>query len=606
MSTQFAAEMLVASTTSDSSTTTTNASQESQSPTYLLAKACFDRGEYLRAAHTLINLPLNSRGVDGAAPAAASCDLLAYFLRCYSLYLAGEKRREEVQVERGGPQSHRAPGMTRSSHAAADAPDPAGGAAPSGAHHSSSILGGRWGGAGAGGNENLSLLYSEMTNLYEKGLFDGFLLYLYGVVLRDLGMPNQAKAIFCESVVKYPLNWSAWLDLALLCPDKAALMDVERSLNEQTRTNFVDVHWIAQCFMGHALMEQQEHEEAMSYFKQLHDTFKSSVYLQSAMAKTHYNALEYDFSKDIYETIRRNDPYCLEGMDLYSNILFVTGKRPQLSHLAHSAMKIDKYRPQTCCIVGNYYAQKGKHERAIIYFRRALKLDPNFLAAWTLMGHEYVELRNTQAAIQAYRRAVDIDERDYRAWYGLGQTYEILTMYQYAIYYFRKAVHLRPYDSRMWLAVGKCFEMLKKSDYAISSYKRAYSHQDQEGIAAFKLGKLYSQKIVKAGRDSKARHLAAKYFEKHVEICDELGVHGHGYSKYAESLLFLGRYHFEEGNFEAAESQCRKLLDTGSHQENEEAKALLKDIQQRQHGSSANGSYQSSFFQDGGGGNPDF
>ena len=134
-------------------------------------------------------------------------------------------------------------------------------------------------------------------------------------------------------------------------------------------------------------------------------------------------------------------------MDLYSNILFVKGARAQLSHLAHSAMKIDKYRPQTCCIVGNYYSLKGQRkdmctvvvcrsillfflfflvthvcmnhshstdERAIIYFRRALKLDPNYLAAWTLMGHEYVELQNTQAAIQSYRRAVDIDARDYR------------------------------------------------------------------------------------------------------------------------------------------------------------------------------------------------
>jgi hypothetical protein len=62
---------------------------------------------------------------------------------------------------------------------------------------------------------------------------------------------------------------------------------------------------------------------------------------------------------------------------------------------------IDKYRPQTCCVIGNYYSLKSMHEKAIIHFQRALRLDPGYISAWTLMGHEYVELRNTAAAIQA-------------------------------------------------------------------------------------------------------------------------------------------------------------------------------------------------------------
>ena len=30
----------------------------------------------------------------------------------------------------------------------------------------------------------------------------------------------------------------------------------------------------------------------------------------------------------------------------------------RLSFLAHSAVATDKYRPETCCIVGNYYSLK--------------------------------------------------------------------------------------------------------------------------------------------------------------------------------------------------------------------------------------------------------
>ena len=457
VSTEFVAEMLVAtSSQNDHQTTSVVSASEAQSPLYLLAKACFDRGEYQRAAHILRNVPLapsQTTTTTTTTTTTVGCDFLAYFVRCYSLYLAGEKRVDEVQAERGGPSTHWAPGMSQTP-LPSDAPDPSGNGAP-GANGpnapSSAILGGR---SGRSGNENLPLLYGELNNLYESQLLDGFLLYLFGVVLRDLGMPKEAQDMLCEAVVAYPLNWSAWLDLVKLCPDKASLDHVEQSLNSFSgRNDFIGDgnNWIGQCFKGYALMELQEHEEAIGIYEDLLQQFPNCTYINGLLAKTNYNAREYDQARQLYEQLRSNDPYRLDGMDLYSNILFVKTARAQLSHLAHSAMKIDKYRPQTCCIVGNYYSLKGQHERAILYFRRALKLDPHYLAAWTLMGHEYVELQNTQAAIQAYRRAVDIDARDYRAWYGLGQTYEILKMYHYAIYYYRKAVQLRPYDSRMWL-----------------------------------------------------------------------------------------------------------------------------------------------------------
>ena len=126
-------------------------------------------------------------------------------------------------------------------------------------------------------------------------------------------------------------------------------------------------------------------------------------------------------------------------------------------------------------------------------------------------------------------------------------------------------------------AVGKCFaEKLNKLDYAISSYKRAYRHQDHEGIAAFQLGELYHQKYKKNKKDGETRHLAATYYSKHVEMHDEEGIRGG--DGYVSSLKFLSRYHYQEKNYEVAEHQCRKLLDMGSHQESEEAKALLRDI----------------------------
>ena len=86
------------------------------------------------------------------------------------------------------------------------------------------------------------------------------------------------------------------------------------------------------------------------------------------------------------------EPYRLEYVDTFSNILYVKECKRELSSLAQACVQVDKYRPETCCVIGNYYSLKGEHERAVTYFRRALKLNQHFLSAWTLMGHEYAQL----------------------------------------------------------------------------------------------------------------------------------------------------------------------------------------------------------------------
>ena len=268
-------------------------------------------------------------------------------------------------------------------------------------------------------------------------------------------------------------------------------------------------HVMKQFFMGYVLRELQQHAEAMEIFDSLEHMFPNSKHVLSEKALISYHTRDFDESQELFEQLRELDPHRLTTMDTYSNILYVKEERSALSFLAHNAIENNKYCPETCCIVGNYYSLKAYHEKAVLYFRRALKLDPEYLSAWTLMGHEYVEMKNTPAAIEAYRHAVDINPRDYRAWYGLGQTYEILQMNYYALHYYRKASTLRPYDSRMWTALGNCFESLERYDSAIDCYERAVRHGDREGIAPHKLGMLHRKK----GDDESA----ARYFKIYLE-----------------------------------------------------------------------------------------
>lgn len=54
----------------------------------------------------------------------------------------------------------------------------------------------------------------------------------------------------------------------------------------------------------------------------------------------------------MFEQLLKSDPYRVDGLDIYSNILYVKECFSALSYLAHKAVLTDKYRPETCCIIG--------------------------------------------------------------------------------------------------------------------------------------------------------------------------------------------------------------------------------------------------------------
>ncbi len=290
------------------------------------------------------------------------------------------------------------------------------------------------------------------------------------------------------------------------------------------------------------------------------------------------------------------------------------------------ARQVDKYRAETCCVIGNYFSLRSFHEKAVTYFQRALKLNPNYLSAWTLMGHEFIELKNTNAAIQCYRRAIEVfiivqkrtayrylgrthiflqvNKRDYRAWYGLGQTYEMLKMPFYCLYYYKKAQELRPNDSRMLVALGESYEKLDQmkvqlinkystvqgnkeceivqkfvsSQNAMKCFWKAHCVGDVEGNALFQLAKLFER-----GGDCDQ---AAAAYHQYITDSEMQGV-DNDRDQQSLAYRFLAQYFVRKGQLEDAYDYGQRCANYSSTCE--EGKAILKEIanrraqQQQQH-----------------------
>lgn len=323
-------------------------------------------------------------------------------------------------------------------------------------------------------------LRAEMEEERVKNGLDGYCSYLYGVVCKKLELRVDALEAFCEAVRKEPLHWGAWQELANIVDD----------VRQSKSLDIPHDHWMKVFFMGHLFLEHQINATAIQVYWLLRSRGLSECrYIRAQLAIAYHNHRVVDKAIEEFATLHASDPYRLEHLDIYSNLLYVKEEKVLLSHLAHRACEIDKYRVETCCIVGNLYSLRAEHQKAVIYFQRALKVNPQYLSAWTLMGHEYMEMKNSSAAIQSYRQAIEANKRDYRAWYGLGQTYEILRMPSYGLYYYQQAHMLRPNDSRMLSAIGDTFEKLGQNNNAIRSYKLARNVGDIEGTALIKLAK---------------------------------------------------------------------------------------------------------------------
>ncbi|CAH1396838.1 unnamed protein product [Nezara viridula] len=406
----------------------------------------------------------------------------------------------------------------------------------------------------------LQRLCTELRADYLRGNLDAFCLYLYGVVLKRLDLLDEARQVLSESVTLEPLHWGAWLELVNLITDRAKL----RSLS-------LPDHWMKHFFLAHAYLEQQMNDEALDIYNELQNAgFNGSSYLLAQKAIVFHNKREVTEAIATFRKLRKMDPYNLDNMDTLSNLLYVKEMRVELAYLAQEVSEIDKYRIETCCVIGNYYSLRSDHHKAVLYFQRALRLNPQYLAAWTLMGHEYMEMKNTNAAIQSYRQAIEVNRRDYRAWYGLGQTYEILKMPSYSLYYYKQAQNLRPNDSRMLVALGETYEKLEKVQEALKCFYKARSVGDVEGSAILKLAKLFDKL-------SNPDQAASAFSEFVNENDTNSGMENK--SELSQAYKYLANFHLKKNQLELAYTFAQKCLNY--EETKEEGKALLRTIAQK-------------------------
>ncbi|XP_076885371.1 cell division cycle protein 27 homolog B-like isoform X1 [Bidens hawaiensis] len=214
-------------------------------------------------------------------------------------------------------------------------------------------------------------------------------------------------------------------------------------------------------------------KDALDVFLQLPLKHYNTSWVLSQVGKAHFELVDYIEAERAFRGARLASPYSLEGMDIYSTVLYHLKEDMKLSYLAQELISTDRLGPQSWCAMGNCYSMQKDHETALKNFQRAVQLNSRFTYAHTLCGHEYVALEDYENGIKSYQNALQIDARHYNAWYGLAMIYLRQEKYEFSEHHFRKALNINPCSSVIMSYLGTSLHALKRNEEALAVMEKA-------------------------------------------------------------------------------------------------------------------------------------
>ncbi|XP_068652292.1 cell division cycle protein 27 homolog B-like [Aristolochia californica] len=231
-------------------------------------------------------------------------------------------------------------------------------------------------------------------------------------------------------------------------------------------------------------------QEALEVFLKLSHQQYNTGWVLSQVGKAYFELVDYYEADNAFSLARRVSPYTLEGMDIYSTVLYHLKEELKLSYLAQELISTDRLSPQAWCAIGNCYSLQKDHEIALKNFKRSVHLDSKFAYAHTLCGHEHVALDDFESGIKCYQSSLRVDPRHYNAWYGLGMVYLRQEKYEFAEHHFRKAFQINPRSSVLMCYLGMALHSLKRNEEALGMMEKAILADKKNPLPMYQKGNI--------------------------------------------------------------------------------------------------------------------
>lgn len=260
----------------------------------------------------------------------------------------------------------------------------------------------------------------------------------------------------------------------------------------------------------------------------------NTAWVFGMLGRAYFEMSDYENCAQYFSEIRENEPYRIEGMDIYSTALWHLQKEVALSELAQAMIQLNKNSPLTWIVSGNCFSLHKEHDTAIKFLHRAVQVDPSYSYAYTLLGHEYIMTEELDKAMSCYRNAIKLDSRHYNAWFGIGTIYSKQERFHLAEINFNRALLINNQSSVIMCHIGVVQHALKKTEKALATLNNAIANDPKNPLCKFHRGSIYFA----VGRHAEA----LKELEELKEIVPK------------ESLVYflIGKVHKKLGNIDLA------------------------------------------------------
>lgn len=241
-------------------------------------------------------------------------------------------------------------------------------------------------------------------------------------------------------------------------------------------------------------------KNAIQLFQDIPPKQLASPWVQTMIARAHYELAQYEAATKIFSEIRKSYPNRTEGMDIYSTCLWHLQKEAQLSALAQELVELNRNDSIAWLAAGNCFSLHKERETALKFFKRAVQMDPDAAYAHALLGHEYAVAEETEKALNSFRSAVSIDPRNYVAWFGIATVYARQERWKASEVHIRRALAIHPHSGVLRCQLGLAQAALGKMDRAIATLERAVALDTENPLCRFHRASL----LLRAGRPQDA------------------------------------------------------------------------------------------------------
>lgn len=231
-----------------------------------------------------------------------------------------------------------------------------------------------------------------------------------------LGVERPAIACYKDVLRSCPLALEAAMGLLDLGQSATEVI----SLMTACFPSVNSIEWLLTWLKAYSFKTTSKFTKAAPNFKALESQhLKDNVEILCSLAECHWYSGDTSNAKALYERVRKLDKHCLQGMDIYANLLAHGGGEQELEHLAQELIQTSQHRPEPWIAMAHSSSVSNKKTKAIYFSQKAHNIDNQNIQALLTKGALLSSLKRKREAIDHYREALRLSPLNYEANKGL-------------------------------------------------------------------------------------------------------------------------------------------------------------------------------------------